>query len=440
MTCLLGNRSNHRPHHRRGVTLVELLIVIGITSLIAAVALPSVKTLLKDRKTNQAAIQVRGFIESAKAMAIAKGREVAVVLDRMSDSGDYNPAANNWFSTEARDLHRNTVLRLSLAEVLPPYTGDLDNSTCVLASSNVQGASLGAGNNRAIINISANPSLVALLSSGVVDKIAFGDRSDLFDILVPISQFNENDPMPPATKPPQGYAWIEFENERTANQYSINHPVVPLTSGPHTFRIYCKPRRLYSKPMQLPKGTCIDMGLSGAGIEGFEDLRRSSNVPQGRQPNDLPFATQAIDPTGIALGRNQVRPVYLVFNSQGALSAIYRNGDLTEAMTKLMPSKDVYLLIGKTDKVVFPVDGLYVPANQPFFPIEPTISINTFGSSNLADTTSYWVKIPSTGGQIAMSPALAPSLTPNAQGKVRLNNVLLESRGAAQISVDLSAR
>ncbi|MFN9562738.1 MAG: Tfp pilus assembly protein FimT/FimU, partial [Pirellulaceae bacterium] len=59
MTCLLGARFNHR----RGVTLVELLIVIGITSLIAAVALPSVKTLLKDRKTNQAAIQVRGFIE-----------------------------------------------------------------------------------------------------------------------------------------------------------------------------------------------------------------------------------------------------------------------------------------------------------------------------------------------------------------------------------------
>jgi prepilin-type N-terminal cleavage/methylation domain-containing protein len=413
MTCLLGNRSNHRPHHRRGVTLVELLIVIGITSLIAAVALPSVKTLLKDRKTNQAAIQVRGFIESAKAMAIAKGREVAVVLDRMSDSGDYNPAANNWFSTEARDLHRNTVLRLSLAEVLPPYTGDLDNSTCMLAPSTVQGPSLGSGNNRAIINIAANPSLVALLRSGLVDKIAIGDRSDLFDILVPISQFNENDSMPPATKPPLGFAWIEFENERTANQYSINHSVVPLTSGPHTFRIYCKPRRLYSKPMQRPKGTCIDLGLSGMGVVGTNTFNFSAQWMEAFEPNNT-------------LGVNTVRPVYLVFDSRGSLSSLYGNFSGMPSMSRQLPNSDIYLLVGKTDKVLFPGAAISDPA--------------IYGGSNLADSTSYWLKISSSGGQVAMAPVLPPSLTPDATGVVSLATALAESRGAAQASVDLSAR
>lgn len=428
MTCLLGARFNHR----RGVTLVELLIVIGITSLIAAVALPSVKTLLKDRKTNQAAIQVRGFIESAKAMAIAKGREVAVVLDRMSDAGDYNAAGNNWFSTEARDLHRNTALRISLAEVLPPYVGDLDNSTGQLAED--------ATGDRIEINLTQNPTIVALFNAGVLDRIAFQDRTATFQIDLASSILNNTstDNSPGGPKP--WTLWLYFINGQTANPNVINQPPVPLSPGTSNFRIYCKPRRLYSKPLQLPKGTCIDLGFSGAGIEGMEDLRRSSSVPQGRQPNDLPFATQAIDPTGIALGVNQLRPVYLVFDSQGSLSAIYRNGDMTGVMTKSMPSKDVYLLIGKTDKVVFPVEGLYVPTNQPFFPIGPTVNMNTFGSSNLADTTSYWVKIPSMGGQISMAPVLAPNLTPNAQGKVRLNNVLLESRGAAQASVDLSAR
>jgi prepilin-type N-terminal cleavage/methylation domain-containing protein len=400
MTCLLGNRSNHRPHDRRGVTLVELLIVIGITSLIAAVALPSVKTLLKDRKTNQAAIQVRGFIESAKAMAIAKGREVAVVLDRMSDSGDYNPAANNWFSTEARDLHRNTVLRLSLAEVLPPYTGDLDNSTCILELSDSQAAAAFPQFNRALININQNPSLARLIDSKLIDKIAFSDRMETFEVLVDDCTYDLS----------TGIARIEYINSRTASRAIVNRAPSRVSAGPHTFRIYCKPRRLYAKPMQLPKGTCIDMSLSGRGVDGF-----SFSAQQ----------IEAFDPKN-TLGVNQVRPIYLVFDSQGAMASLYGNFSGQPAMTKVLPTSDVYLLVGKTDKVVFP---------------GATFNNTTlYQASNLADSTSYWVKVSASGGQVSMAPVLAPSLTPGVGGAVSLSTALTESRGAAQASVDLSAR
>jgi prepilin-type N-terminal cleavage/methylation domain-containing protein len=394
MTCLLGARF----HHRRGVTLVELLIVIGITSLIAAVALPSVKTLLKDRKTNQAAIQVRGFIESAKAMAIAKGREVAVVLDRMSDAGDYNAAGNNWFSTEARDLHRNTVLRLSLAEVLPPYTGDLDNSTCILELSDSQVGS--AFLNRALININQNPSLVRLIDSKLIDKIAFSDRMETFEVLVDDCTYDSS----------TGIARIEFINSRTASRAIVNRAPSRVSAGPHTFRIYCKPRRLYAKPMQLPKGTCIDMSLSGRGVDGF-----SFSAQQ----------IEAFDPKN-TLGVNQVRPIYLVFDSQGAMASLYGNFSGQPAMTKVLPTSDVYLLVGKTDKVVFP---------------GATFNNTTlYQASNLADSTSYWVKVSASGGQVSMAPVLTPSLTPGVGGAVSLSTALTESRGAAQASVDLSAR
>jgi prepilin-type N-terminal cleavage/methylation domain-containing protein len=384
MTCLLGARFNHR----RGVTLVELLIVIGITSLIAAVALPSVKTLLKDRKTNQAAIQVRGFIESAKAMAIAKGREVAVVLDRMSDAGDYNAAGNNWFSTEARDLHRNTVLRLSLAEVLPPYTGDLDNSTCILELSDAP-SQVGAAFpqfNRALININQNPSLVRLIDSKLIDKIAFSDRMETFEVLVDDCTYDSS----------TGIARIEFINSRTASRAIVNRAPSRVSAGPHTFRIYCKPRRLYAKPMQLPKGTCIDMSLSGRGVDGF-----SFSAQQ----------IEAFDPKN-TLGVNQVRPIYLVFDSQGAMASLYGNFSGQPAMTKVLPTSDVYLLVGKTDKVVFP-------------------------GATFNNTTLYQA---SNGGQVSMAPVLAPSLTPGVGGAVSLSTALTESRGAAQASVDLSAR
>jgi prepilin-type N-terminal cleavage/methylation domain-containing protein len=446
MTCLLDCPKGNR----RGVTLVELLIVIGITSLIAAVALPSVKTLLKDRKTNQAAILVRGFIESAKAMAIAKGRDVAVVLERMSDAGDYNFANNTWFSTDARDLHRNTAIRLSLAEVLPPYTGDLDNSTCLIP--NIPGAPP----SRVDINLIQNPTLVSLFNADVLDKIAFGSRTTTLQINSEASILNNTANDLTATGgPPPWTAWIRFFNGRTANFDLANQAIVPLTFDPTTFRIYCKPRRLYSKPLQLPKGTCIDLGFSGMGIRGFRDLPRAASAPIPQFPLDLPFATQAIDPCGKIVPINGMRPTYIVFDSQGSLSSIYRtdisldaNGNLAIKMKKSIPSKDLYLLIGKTDKVVFPVDGLPVsytpPASvsnpPPPFPIEPGINRNLFGASNLADSTSYWVKIPATGGQISMAPVLAPSLTPNAQGIVPLTTALAESRGAAQASVDLSAR
>jgi hypothetical protein len=331
-------------------------------------------------------------------MAIAKGREVAVVLDRMSDAGDYNAAGNNWFSTEARDLHRNTVLRLSLAEVLPPYTGDLDNSTCILELSDSQVGS--AFLNRALININQNPSLVRLIDSKLIDKIAFSDRMETFEVLVDDCTYDSS----------TGIARIEFINNRTASRAIVNRAPSRVSAGPHTFRIYCKPRRLYAKPMQLPKGTCIDMSLSGRGVDGF-----SFSAQQ----------IEAFDPKN-TLGVNHVRPIYLVFDSQGAMASLYGNFSGQPAMTKVLPTSDVYLLVGKTDKVVFP---------------GATFNNTTlYQASNLADSTSYWVKVSASGGQVSMAPVLAPSLTPGVGGAVSLSTALTESRGAAQASVDLSAR
>ena len=68
----------------KAFTLVELLVVLGIALLLAALILPSVKTLLADRKTSQSAIMVKNYLEAARARAIGKNRSVAVVLERIS--------------------------------------------------------------------------------------------------------------------------------------------------------------------------------------------------------------------------------------------------------------------------------------------------------------------------------------------------------------------
>jgi uncharacterized membrane protein len=108
------------------------------------------------------------------------------------------------------------------------------------------------------------------------------------------------------------------------------------------------------------------------------------------------------------------------------MASLYGNFLGQSAMTKVLPTSDVYLLVGKTDKVVFP---------------GATFNNTTlYQASNLADSTSYWVKVSASGGQVSMAPVLTPSLTPGAGGAVSLSTALTESRGAAQVSVDLSAR
>ena len=63
----------NNSNRRLAFTIIELLIVMAIIVLIAAVTLPSVKNLLKDQKNSQAARVVQGFAEAARRGLSAAG-------------------------------------------------------------------------------------------------------------------------------------------------------------------------------------------------------------------------------------------------------------------------------------------------------------------------------------------------------------------------------
>ena len=80
-------RSN-KTTRRRGVTLVELLIVMGVLTILATLSLTTVKGLLKDQKISQAGRLVEQYFESARIRALTNGRPVAVFLERVDLTGD----------------------------------------------------------------------------------------------------------------------------------------------------------------------------------------------------------------------------------------------------------------------------------------------------------------------------------------------------------------
>ncbi|MFN9984236.1 MAG: prepilin-type N-terminal cleavage/methylation domain-containing protein, partial [Pirellula sp.] len=150
----------NRSSNRLGLTLVELLVVVGVVSVLAAVVLPSVKTVLTDRKSSQAAIVVRNFIDAARARAIGKNRSVAVVLERLSSRAQWDPTANGGsggyvsetasgsiMSPDTNWVPYNACIRMSLAEEPMPI-----NEAMLSAPVTITARSPGDGLNPSIPN------------------------------------------------------------------------------------------------------------------------------------------------------------------------------------------------------------------------------------------------------------------------------------------------
>jgi prepilin-type N-terminal cleavage/methylation domain-containing protein len=60
--------------HRRGFTLLEVILVMTVIVLLAAMALPSIETMYGDVKVTAAADQIRGRWADARTKAIEEGR------------------------------------------------------------------------------------------------------------------------------------------------------------------------------------------------------------------------------------------------------------------------------------------------------------------------------------------------------------------------------
>lgn len=372
---------------RRALSLVELMVVVGIVVTLAAVTLPSLREVLKDQKITQAARQVQAYFETAKGKAMASGRPVGVLLDRLSYAGPNNNLITN-----------STCLRLSMAEVLPPYCGDIQGATAqlVVGSGTYPGYA-----NQARLPILTCPTAASIISSG--DFISFGDNPLTFMVNAT-----------PTTTTVAGNVYVVLS---LANPTEAKTELVwPLErSLDLPFRVFRKPGKSLTSGLDLPKGICIDLTASGVG-------------PIGRN-----FSPDIIagDPSWSTVAAADFKGIYIIFDPNGNVQRIYQGvgGGGTYMLSTYVPTSTIHLLLGKTDQVlpptlISPFDGSTIQTGR------------DVATSNLMDSESLWMSINPFTGSVYSSAVTEPVL-PTPTG---LFNVAFRTRQAREFAIQGVAR
>ncbi len=440
---------------RRAMTLVELLVVLAIVSALAAMVLPAVKGMIADRKTSQTAIVVKNYLEGARARAIGKNRSVAVVLERLSGRADdsnldgiidmsdatnpnssiprFNSATASpipvgsrvSFPLDTNFIPYNTCIKLSMAEeplpvteksipiIVQPTTPPNVLETTMRARSPGDGFTpvipapydplvpltdpdQGAITEVRIFQVTAPPGLnaAALLGEYLIagNEVSFGESPTRFTITSPTTRashdtYSANNPTT---------IWFSVMNEQGLDGLAemAMHPYVNAVVGSMStkFKIYQKPKPIYTQAIQLPKGTCIDLSLSG-----FANDRSGLSDYRVRFASDWVLTGSDGIPTP-----EELRPIYLVFSPDGSFSRVFANQKNGPQSVRIDSVEDVFLHVGRIDQVVMPLDPSNASLGRNVAGLTAAVASGT--KMNLTDASSYVLRLSPKSGAITAAP------------------------------------
>ena len=218
----MRNRQCNPMAPRRGLTLVELLVVLGILMILMGIAATAVKTGTRGKKQREAARQVNAFVAGAQARAMELGRPVGIEIIRHGglSSG-------------------NSSLMMYMIESPPPYAGDTTTAVATLTAPS-----------GGVFTATFDATTASMLT--VTDFIKAGDRV----------RFN--------------YRGTNFRITAIDITTNPSYPALTLTwdtgqspprhsAGTYPFQIYPQPIRSSVTPLQLPSDMTIDLAFSGTG-------------------------------------------------------------------------------------------------------------------------------------------------------------------------------
>lgn len=371
---------------KRGMTLVELLIVCFIIVLFVAVAAPLLRPNTADMKVREAARQLNAYFAEAKAIAAQRSMNCAIVFDRSATEG-------------ARDT--NIVTRLYLAESPPAYSGDTLGAVVAVWREPGAPQPVIPGFTPPPIN-AAQPKLLALdfgptmnPMMEVITKSYFADPpvpGTTMPFTIRLGTPFKPDPANPGARQqfdvrgpvysgiaiasPTGSApgisgrAIQYFIAAQYNQPCFKHAFddtptpYPGSAIPTTcaFTVNFPPVPSSTSVLEMPTGTCVDMHFSGVGVDAsFSDPTHSNSAP-----------------------------LSVIFSPSGE---VYKVGT---AQSLQVPMGRLHFLVGQTKLAI---DS------------DPLVSAK---GSNIGDTLNYWISVGSRTGliQTASNATVTTTLPP----------------------------
>lgn len=257
MSRLMPVCIDQKIRRKFGFTLVEILIVLAIFSVLTAIALPVVRTLVTDQKGANASRSISAYIDGIRRRAIADGRPMGVLIERLdtSDSADSS-------------LGKAAAIRLRQMNAIPAYTGESSNARAVLREDTTFTAATGINS----AQFDANDSQLIALSARLIEESSGNPpirAGDLLELPGGLSVRIIGDPVLNTT----GTIVTVHFDLRQPEDGSFTNPSGARTFGDGQrvkYKIHRQAVRSSSQPFDLPRGLAIDLNYSGMGPSGNE--------------------------------------------------------------------------------------------------------------------------------------------------------------------------
>ncbi|WP_442482442.1 pilus assembly FimT family protein [Aeoliella sp. SH292] len=398
---------------RRGMTLIELLIVIVILATLTAAALPLLTPSTMERRLREASRGLNMYIAQAQAKAVSTQRPYGVALKRLSaETGNAGDAG--------------VCLEVISVEQPVPYAGFDENSRVRVAINSSTFGTYAAYQTVRIEFVArdstaANSSVLPpgwradllpnlLLREGDVVEV-MGTRYQLsgeagrVDAATGYLIGNTGSPTNivqligiPLNSTGQALKPV-YANDGTRLTPALLQMgnAAPYWTEPAPYKIYRQPVPASGDPYQMPEGSAIDLEVSG--IMG-----------------ELPFQA----------GANVISPVYIMFSPEGSIERVQysrvlnaENLSLGVDNTPVTPSSSVSLLVGRRE---------LIPADQ---------TLNLEGGSetenelekaklNHLNLESRWVSIGASTGAVVT--------TENARVRLPVTTVNFDGNGDTEMN------
>lgn len=449
-------------------TLVEVLVALAVISILAGIALPTLKSSLREQKVSRAASLLQSAIEEGRARSIGRGGGGGVIIDRIGS---------------ATLLERAQAIRIRMAAAPPNYNGDVPSSTARFRV--VQHPT---DPSRDLYYLLFHRDEVQMTRSaldarnGVPSLINEGDAIYLGEASYPMRIQSTVAGTPAirdvvsagaqATTAVWGLTPSPLTYPAPLTDKFTQVQVVPIERNVNFRRMHWtdlsysidkQPRPAIALPVELPKGSAIDLTASGMGRFGNQfspmevmPFQTSPTYVQGNYVDTTrsPFVDRP-DPLP-ANNTYDFHSIWVLFGMRGEVSRLFYStyNGTNVVLTEQPVTGDIHFLVGRAGEVkVDPAGQLednYSNLNE-----DPLADERRDGTTPLLDSGSIWVTIKASTGEVIASnwvdptdnatdlvdrlptaPPPAPNVASNNLQRTRVRDVIRRVRTGAVESRD----